>query len=318
MNILITGGAGYVGGFIVDLLVNEGYNVTVYDNLLYETRFLKQVHFVYGDVRDKKKLKTELDKADVVIWLSAIVGDAACALDKSLTEEINSESVKWLCENFCGKIIFMSTCSVYGMNDELMDENAPCNPLSLYAATKLRAEKHIQNRDNNFTVFRLGTLFGLGDTYSRIRLDLVVNILTQKSIIDRKMKVFGGSQWRPLLHVKDVAYAVRCAIKEKICGLFNLHAKNYQIKEIAEEIVKVAPESVIEYIDMKFEDLRDYRVSSDNFRNTTNWKPSIDLQDGILEMYNLITSGRIKNAQDPIYSCHLGLERILNERTEVN
>src|SRR3989344_1269598 len=142
-NILICGGAGYIGGYVTDLLNKSGYNVTVYDNLTYDSRFLKDVPFVWGDIRDKKKLGKLLKKFDTVIWLAALVGDPACALQPSLSNEINYQTSRWLARNYKGRIIFASTCSVYGINHDLIDENAQPNPLSIYAKTKWEAEKEI-------------------------------------------------------------------------------------------------------------------------------------------------------------------------------
>ena len=107
--ILVVGGAGYVGGALTDLLMARGYEIEVYDNLTYESRYLKAVNFIYGDVRDYEKLSSIINNYDIVIWLAALVGDGACAINRSLTTEINLNSVKWLVENYRGKIIFMST-----------------------------------------------------------------------------------------------------------------------------------------------------------------------------------------------------------------
>ena len=178
--ILIAGGCGYVGGYLTDFLTRNGYDVTVYDYLLYEERFLKEVKFIYGDVRDTEKLSKIINNYDIVIWLAGIVGDGACAVNPELTISVNVDSVKWLVDNFKGKIIFPSTCSVYGVNNDLIDESAIPSPLSLYASTKLEAEKYIIEHCNDYLIFRLGTLFGLGDNHSRLRLDLVVNILSLK------------------------------------------------------------------------------------------------------------------------------------------
>ena len=104
------------------------------------------------------------------------------------------------------RIIFLSTCSVYGAQDGLLDEESSINPLSEYASSKIQAEEYL--KDTNSVIFRLGTLFGISDEFSRIRLDLVVNILVTKALTDEKLTVFGGEQWRPLLHVNDVANAI--------------------------------------------------------------------------------------------------------------
>ena len=116
MKVLIVGGAGYVGGGIVDLLSKEN-EVTVYDSLIYENSYRKNVDFIFGDIRDYKKINNILDQYDAVIWLAALVGDGACAINPALTHEINSETVKNLAKNFKGKIVFLSTCSVYGAQE---------------------------------------------------------------------------------------------------------------------------------------------------------------------------------------------------------
>ena len=299
MNILVVGGAGYVGGGIVDLLSSK-HNVTVYDSLIYENSYRKSVDFIYGDIRDYQKLNPILKKFDAVIWLAALVGDGACSINPVLTHEINSETVKNLANSFSGKIVFLSTCSVYGAQEGLLDENSPVNPLSDYASSKLNAEKYLE--DSDAIIFRLGTLFGIGDLFSRIRLDLVVNILTTRALIDNKMSVFGGDQWRPLLHVKDVANAIEATVEGDTQGIFNLHNKNYKIIEIAEEIKHKIPKVNIETTPLPFQDARNYQVSSEKLYNLTNFKASIGLEQGINEVYELIDSNRIKDINDPRYS----------------
>ena len=232
MNILVVGGAGYVGGGIVDKL-KEVHNVTVYDSLIYEESYRKDVNFVYGDVRDHNKLLPLLKENDAVIWLAALVGDGACAINPGLTFEINSESVKFLAENFNKRIVFLSTCSVYGAQEGLLDESSSINPLSEYASSKVQAEEYLQN--SNAIIFRLGTLFGISDEFSRIRLDLVVNILVTKALTEGKLTVFGGEQWRPLLHVTDVANAIAHTINSEVTGIFNLHYENFKIIDIAKQ-----------------------------------------------------------------------------------
>lgn len=301
MKILITGGAGYIGGHLTDLLVAEGYDVTVYDNLTYEQSYRKNVPFVHGDVRDTEKLSKIINDFDIVIWLAAIVGDRACSFNPDLTRAVNHAAVEWLVENFRGKIIFMSTCSVYGVNDIFLDETSPTNPLSVYAETKLAAETAIRSRASNHLIFRLGTLFGLSDEHSRIRLDLVANVLTKQAVFGETLVVFGGGQWRPLLHVRDVGEAILFGIKNDINGLYNLSHKNYQMREIAQEIEKIIPGVRISYHNIKFEDLRNYKVSADKFR-ALGWQPKRELEDGIREMYELLKAGRIKNPDNPVYS----------------
>jgi len=301
MNILVAGGAGYVGGGIVDKL-QEKHKVTVYDSLIYENEFRKNVNFIYGDIRDYSKLNKILKNYDAVVWLAALVGDGACSINPTLTYEINSESVKNLVSNFNGKIIFFSTCSVYGAQEGVLSEKSEVNPLSEYAKSKLVAEDILNNSDA--IIFRLGTLFGIGDEFSRIRLDLVVNVLVTKALIDKKMSVFGGEQWRPLLHVKDVANAVNHTIESALKGVYNLHYKNFRISEIADLIKDKISNVEIVTTPLPFQDARNYQVSSEKFKLASNFEAEVSLEKGIDEVYNLISSGRVKDINNPRYSNH--------------
>ena len=305
MDILVVGGAGYVGGGIVDLL-SKKHNLTVYDSLIYENSFRKDVDFIFGDIRDYKKLNPILNNYDAVIWLAALVGDGACAINPTLTHEINAETVSNLTKNFSGKIVFLSTCSVYGAQDGILNEDSSVNPLSEYASSKLTAEKYLEGSDA--IIFRLGTLFGIGDQFSRIRLDLVVNILTTKALQDKKMSVFGGDQWRPLLHVKDVANAIDKTVQTDVNGIFNLHHKNYKIIELAEKIKEKIPGVVIETTPLPFQDTRNYQVSSEKLKVATGFEALIEIDQGINEVYDLISSNRIKDINDPRYSNQLFLQ----------
>ena len=299
MNVLVVGGAGYVGGGIVDKL-KENHNVTVFDSLIYEESYRKDVNFVYGDIRDKDKLLSVLNKNDAVIWLAALVGDGACSINPELTFEINSESVKFLAENFKKRIVFLSTCSVYGAQDGMLDETSSINPLSEYASSKVQAEEYLQNSDA--IIFRLGTLFGISDEFSRIRLDLVVNILVTKALTEGKLTVFGGDQWRPLLHVNDVANAINHTLEDEVKGIFNLHYKNFKIIDIANEIIQKVPSAKIETTPMKFQDARNYQVSSEKLFNSTGFRAEVDLLSGIQEVFDLISSKRIKDVNHIRYS----------------
>ncbi len=315
-NILIVGGAGYVGGAITDLIQQSNYNVRVYDGLLYEDSFRKPVDFVYGDVRDSEKLKQQLKWADAVVWLAAIVGDGACQINPNLTKAINQDSVAWLADNYDGRIVFMSTCSVYGAQDKELDESSPTNPLSLYAQTKLEAEKYLKHK--NAIIFRLGTLFGVGDLYSRIRLDLVVNILTVRAYLEGKISVFGGDQFRPLLHVKDVARAVLMNLESEHKGIYNLARQNVRISDLAYQVRMHFPDLVIETTDMPFQDTRNYRVSAKKSLEVFGFKSIHSIDEGIEELKYLVETKRIKDLKSPRYSNQAYLKEhyfeILNEK----
>jgi nucleoside-diphosphate-sugar epimerase len=306
MKILIVGGAGYLGGSVTDILTKTNHNIRIYDNLTYETEYRKPCPFVYGDILDRLNLKKQLEWADTVIWLAALVGDGACEINKEASFEINQNSVEWLSENFDGRIVFTSTCSVYGANQDLLNEQSPTHPLSTYALTKLNAETYLKNK--NALIFRLGTLYGVSDIFSRLRLDLVVNTLTAKSHFTGKIKIFGGDQYRPLLHVKDAAQAILQAIESEKIGIYNIHNKNMTINDISKLIKQIYPSVIIETTEQLFEDSRNYQVDSTLARTTLNWMPKYSIEVGIQELKSIFDEQRIKNPDDSRYCNHLHLK----------
>ena len=300
MNVLVVGGAGYVGGAATDLLMQSEHQFRVYDALLYEESYRKLIDFVYGDVRDTERLLPHLKWADAVIWLAALVGDGACGLNPDISISVNQESVKWLAQNYNGRIIFMSTCSVYGAQDTVLDESSPTNPLSVYATTKLAAEEYLRN--SNAMIFRLGTLFGVGDQFSRIRLDLVVNTLTVRAHRQGKISVFGGDQFRPLLHVRDAARAVVDNLLTKPTGVFNLARQNVRIIDLAYQVRNHFPDLIIEQTPMKFQDARNYRASSEKAHKVLGFKSLYSIDDGIEEIKELLDSRRLRDVDNPRYT----------------
>jgi nucleoside-diphosphate-sugar epimerase len=300
--VLVVGGAGYVGGSVTDQAVSAGHDVRVLDNLTYEDSFLKKVDFAYGDILDFSTVEKHLKWADTVIWLSALVGDPACAINPKLTRQTNVEAVRNLVNAFDGRIIFPSTCSVYGAQDGILDETSPTGPLSLYAESKLEAESILSNASNSTLIFRLGTLFGISDDFARLRVDLVLNVLTIRAILEGSMSVFGGEQYRPLLHVRDVATAAIPQITTDKSGIFNLHTENVTVLEIAQRIKKIVKDSDIEQTAISFQDARNYRVSSDSARNSLGFKPKWSIEDGITEVAEVIWSKRIKDVSNPRFN----------------
>ena len=300
--VLIVGGAGYIGGWLTDRALEAGHEVRVYDLLLYEDRYLKDVDFLAGDVLDTDRLRPHLDWADSVVWLAALVGDPACALDESLTRKINVESVIWLCDNFDGRIVFPSTCSVYGAQEEMLDEDSATAPLSLYAETKLETEELIMRRRPESLIFRLATLAGMGDGYSRIRLDLVVNLLVMRAKMIGELSVFGGEQYRPLLHVRDVATAIVPHLTTDAAGIYNLGTENSTILAVAERIVERIGEGEIKRIDSPFQDTRNYRVSFERARDDLGFEPRFSIDDAIDEIAALIAAGRVKDFSLAVFS----------------
>jgi nucleoside-diphosphate-sugar epimerase len=300
--ILIVGGAGYVGGWLTDEAIRDGHEVRVIDNLTYEDSYLKNVDFVFGDVLDFDLIKNNLSWADTVVWLAALVGDPACAINPSLTKKINVDSVKNLVDHFDGRVIFPSTCSVYGAQNGLLNEESAVGPLSLYAASKLEAENILLKSNATPLIFRLGTLFGISDTYARLRVDLVLNVLTIRAVLEGTMSVFGGEQYRPLLHVKDVATAVIPHLNDSTSGIYNLSTENVTILQLAERIQKIVNKVKIEQTEISFQDARNYRVSTDKVNKELKFIPRYTIENGIQEVANAIMQKRIKDVGNPKFN----------------
>jgi len=298
--VLVVGGAGYIGGGVTELLVAEKIPFSVYDSLVYEPHYLKKVDFVCGDVRDAAKLKPLLANYTHVIWLAGIVGDGACDVNPELTMEVNQKAVQWLAENYHGRIVFTSTCSVYGQYDAQVDEESPVEPLSLYAKTKLAAEGFLQGE--NSLIFRLGTAFGVSDTYSRPRMDLVVNYMTTSALTKGELSVFGGTQWRPLVHVKDIAQAIVHNLERPVRGVYNLAAQNLQIKDLA-AIVSQMTGCRVKHTEQKFQDQRNYHVSTRKALRDEIFNPHTmrTVQDGVREISEIVALGRIKQTENDVY-----------------
>lgn len=301
MKILIVGGAGYVGGAVTDVLIREAqHEIIVYDNLLFEETYRKNCNFIFGDVRDKSLLKKYLSWADVVIWLAALVGDAVCEVNKQEALFINSKALQYAVNNFAGRILFTSTCSVYGKQEAELTENSPISPLSVYAITKLRAEECLH--DKNAIIFRLGTLFGISDLFSRIRFDLVLNTLALNAITKGVLTIYGGQQFRPILHVKDAARALCAEIDTEHTGIFNLCERNITITDLAQIVLTFFPKTKIGWESIDSYDARDYRVSTQAAREILGFIPELTPEDGIVELKKLLEEGRIRYPHDPRYT----------------
>lgn len=310
MRILVLGGAGLVGHAVVDILNSiRIHEFWVVDNLLYTDEYLRHVPFQAGNVGDPKFMAPLLAnyKPDTVIHLAGIVGDAACAARPKEAEEANITSIKILRDYFGGRIIFPSSCSVYGANNNIVTEKSVPNPLSLYAEMKLRAEEIL--KDKNALIFRLGTLHGVT---GRLRNDLVVNVLAIRAIIEGKITVFGGEQYRPLLHVKDLAETIITQLPPRHDGIFNLVENNYKIAELADIVKQVIPATEIEITEMEFEDRRNYRASANKARECWGFDPKRTVLDTVEDIVRIYKEGRIKDFSMIKYSNMLTLQ--LNQR----
>lgn len=308
--ILVTGGAGYVGGFVVNELLDLGYHVTVLDSLVYGDAGLNtfisrdNISFVKGDIRDVKALDNALEGVSKIIALAAIVGDPACSISAEVTRDVNYNSTKILLDRAKAhkieRLVFASSCSVYGSSeaseDKILDEGSELNPVSAYAETRVLSEQLLLSDENKVcsTILRLSTVFGLSP---RMRFDLAVNIMSAKGVYDKAIDVFGGDQWRPFVHVQDVAHAFVLAVKApaKVVDkeIFNVGSSdsNYQIKDIAQIIKDEIPETVVTH-NSSMIDARNYNVNFTKIHQALNYKTRFSVRDGVREMRAFVEENR--------------------------
>lgn len=317
--ILITGGAGYIGYHLVkQLLKRKDVMVTVIDSFIYENDSLvefkknKNLNVVKGDICNIYDMVKVVKNTDIVVALAAIVGDPACALNEEQTYSSNYHSTDLLVQ-LCNyykvkRLIFASSCSVYGASDVILNEGSKLSPLSLYAKTRIMSEELIKkNSDKNleWTILRFGTVFGLS---KRMRFDLVVNFLTANSFHVKKIKILGGDQWRPLVHVDDVANALYLSIfadSDLVSReIFNVgdNKLNVQIKDIAEKIKEKIKKVQVNYENIAPADRRNYRVSFDKIRTILKFEAKHSIESGINEIIAYLNKNKINYLDDKYYN----------------
>jgi nucleoside-diphosphate-sugar epimerase len=320
MNVLVTGGAGYVGSTLVPELLGQGHHVRVLDALLHGGGSLLGVwshpgfEFGRGDIRQDEVVRDALDGMEAVVHLAAIVGDPACARDPQLATEVNLEASLRLLEAIRNagvrRFIFASTCSNYGrMKDptQLVDETSELAPVSLYAETKVAVEHATlalaQEHGTCATAIRLATVFGVSP---RMRFDLTVNEFTAEMVVMGRLRVFGEQFWRPYVHVRDAARAIVQLLarpEPEVRGeVFNVGAtdQNYQKQQLVELIRPYAPTATVEYVH-KAEDPRDYRVSFSRLHDRLGFQTTRTVADGIREVVDLVRSGAVGDYTEARY-----------------
>lgn len=290
--VLITGGAGYLGSVIAKRLLEEKFYVTVIDNLMYRQLSLlglfayDNFNFIHGDVRDDKFLKSQVSKHDIIIPLAAIVGMDACNQRPKDAVDINYNQIKDICDILSKdqQIIMPNTNSQYGSSKEIITEESPFKPLSLYARTKCDAEKLIL--DTAGVTLRLATVFGVSP---RMRQDLLVNDFVYKALVDGYLVLFESHYKRNYIHVNDIANTFLFVINnfEKcMSNTFNvgLSTANLSKLQLAEKIRNHVPNLVIYENDFaKDKDQRNYIVSNKKLEKL-NWNALYDLDFGIKQL----------------------------------
>ena len=295
MNILITGGAGYIGSILVPELLSLNHKVTVVDNLMFKQTSLNHIcafenfEIINGDIRNKRLMKSLYDKNDVIIPLAAIVGAPLCNKDPYSAQSINSDAIKDMINEVSKDqiIIMPTTNSAYGTGDKnnFCDEKSPLKPISKYAIDKVEIEKLLMNRENSIS-YRLATVFGMSP---RMRIDLLVNDFTYRAFHDSALVIFEGHFKRNYIHVRDVVNAFKHALKNMNTmksEIFNvgLSDANLSKRELCEEIKFHLPNfTFVEEKIKKDPDQRNYIVSNVKIEKT-GFIPKYSLSDGVKEL----------------------------------
>lgn len=316
--ILVTGGAGYIGSHLTRLLLEKGYRVRVMDKLMFGLDGLKQVldhpnlEMQEGDILHVEEVVRALDGADAVIHLAGLVGDPACSHNRDATVAINYEATKVMVEvskyKEVRRFLFASTCSVYGAAENYtLNEGSAVSPVSLYAETNLKSEQVIlrgfEGTDLVRGIVRFATVYGASD---RMRFDLVVNILTARAVVERKVEIFGGEQWRPNVHVRDAANGLICLLEapaEKVNGeIFNIgsNEQNYRIAELGEIVSRAIPGTRVVHR-REQPDSRSYNVSFDKVRHVLSYCAQFQVEEGIREVEGMLTNGSVEDYREDRY-----------------
>jgi nucleoside-diphosphate-sugar epimerase len=315
--VAVLGGAGYIGQIVVKRLLERGFRVHVVDNLIHGPQDLSYLEsfpnftFEKGDINDSR-VREGVSSFENIVLLAALVGEAACDRDPELTLQSNYLSPLSLLDSslYHGntkRFIFISTDSCYGNRpNEVLTEESELRPLSLYAELKAKLEEMLLKRAKastiSATILRLATVYGLAP---RMRFDLAVNVLTREAVMKQKATIYSGEQWRPLVHVTDVAQAVELSLTSplsKVEGeVFNVGTNEQNIKfiELGKLIHECVPDSKVEIVPGA-PDLRDYYVSFDKIK-ALGFHSGISLRDGILEIKEALLNKTIPDPYLAIY-----------------
>lgn len=315
-SIFVTGGAGYVGSYLIPELLKKNYKVTVYDIMFFGKDFLpknnKNLEIIKGDIRDHEKLFLSCKGHDVFLNLACISNDTSFVLDEKLSTSINLNAFEpmVLAAKKAGikRFIYASTSSVYGVsNKKNVTEEHELVPLTLYNKYKGMCEPLLFNHtNNNFkgVVFRPATVCGYAP---RTRLDLSVNILTNFAVNKNFIKVFGGEQLRPNLHIHDYCDAVEVLIKAedgKISNqIFNVGYQNLSINEIAQKVKAVVQKEFPEKGEISIhrtesDDNRSYHINSDKIKKVLGFSPKRSIEIAIKDLCEAFKKNKIIDSFD--------------------
>jgi nucleoside-diphosphate-sugar epimerase len=303
--VILFGGAGYVGSMLAPKLVEKGFEVLVYDTFWYGIELFKKMDnlkLIQGDVRDLGLVGKSLNGITDVIHLACISNDPSFDLNPNLGKSINLTSfeplVKAAKQQGVQRFIYASSSSVYGIKYEPnVTEELPLDPLTDYSKFKAKCEEILlSHASNNFicTILRPATICGYS---ARQRFDLVVNILTNQAINNGQIKVLGGTQYRPNLHISDMIDAYLFVLSQNELNIkgeiFNINGENLTLNQIASKVSDVTDVNKIEY--QQTNDLRSYRVDASKIKTKLGFSPKFSVNDAILEIKKALLDGKFKD-----------------------
>ncbi len=307
MKVLILGGAGYIGSVLCEYLIEQGDEVIVMDTFMYEGKRKLDLKYelIRGDIRNINDLLPAMQKADAVVNLAAISNDPSSDLQPDLTWEINyqaNELIAKLCHSTGKRVVYASSCSVYGFSEKAtFKETSKLGPVTLYAHTKMLSEHHYLRENVDSVVLRFATVYGYSP---KPRFDLVVNTMIGTGYFTGKLQVNGGYQWRPVVHVKDVAQAIYRSLhaKNPKHRVYNVgsNEQNYQIKDLANIIAKEMPGVEVNH-DTNSVDGRSYKVNFDRIKKELKYKPEYSIKDSVKEFYEAFKNKTITGMDEDVY-----------------
>lgn len=310
-NILITGGAGYVGAVLTPRLINLGHNVTVVDLMIYGEDVFEKANFdrsklklIKGDIRDQKLLTSALEGIDTVIHLACISNDPSFDLNPELGRSINLDAFEPLVQLSLKagvkRFIYASSSSVYGVKSESnVTEDMTLEPLTDYSRFKADCEKILEkylDQDWTATTIRPATVCGYSP---RQRLDVIVNILTNNAYHNREIKVFGGEQLRPNIHIEDMVDAYLLLLEaphDKVHGkIFNAGFENQTVTQLADMVKRVIGDDV-NVVTTATDDNRSYHISSRKIQEELGFKPKKTIEDAVVDLNAALKNGLLPNS----------------------
>lgn len=313
--VAVIGGAGYKGCVLVPKLLNKGYDVTVYDLLVFGADGLPphpRLTVIQGDIRNTASYAKAIQGSDVVINLACVSNDPSFELDPGLSRSVNYECFEPMVQATVAagvrRFIYASTSSVYGVSDAPeVTEDHPLVPVSDYNKYKGMTEPLLlKYQSPSFTtvVIRPATVCGYSP---RMRLDLTVNILTNHAVNKHKITVFGGAQKRPNIHIEDITDLYVELIEmpaAKIAGeVFNAGYENFTVAELADQVREVVEQEFPEFAPIPIEttpsdDPRSYHVSSRKIAEKLGWKPKRSIEDAVRDLCRAFRAGKLPNSFD--------------------